>query len=143
MTGVQTCALPICFPVTIPIGFLEKTLQSGFLSKQIRHFDVHEGLSQFLHRSCQIVCEVSLLSLDCLLDEKFVQVEVNLRGVDSVYVRCFLIDIWDQFLEHIHTELVIVFLLCVLHSLINRMDLLSSGFPHFSKAGFVQGSCYE
>ena len=89
----QRFTLQLVFGLEKVICFLEKTLQSGFLSKQIRHFDIHEGLSQFLHRSCRIVCEVSLLSLYCSLDEKFVQVEVNLRDIDSIYVRCFLIDI--------------------------------------------------
>ena len=47
MTGVQTCALPICFPVTILVVFYD---EGGGLSNPWRHYSekVEADLDEFI-----------------------------------------------------------------------------------------------
>ena len=51
MTGVQTCALPICFPVTIRFGLLEQLRKKGvetpliFLTAKAQYNDLRTGMN--------------------------------------------------------------------------------------------------
>ena len=45
MTGVQTCALPICFPVTIP--GVKKVAQKGLKSKFERDLELQNDIEYY------------------------------------------------------------------------------------------------
>ena len=48
MTGVQTCALPICFPVTIGIGGWEINLKTNVLTWTKQVYKIHEVEEDFI-----------------------------------------------------------------------------------------------
>ena len=95
MTGVQTCALPICFPVTI-LGFADNALQLNYCKPSI-----HEGYDLHLTESRHPVIERNLppgepyISNDIALNNSTQQIIIltgpNMSGKSAILRQTALI----------------------------------------------------
>ena len=76
MTGVQTCALPICFPVTIPRLGIDKR------AKKVEFYTVYDEFKEFIAND-----ENKLAWLKCGVKDidTGVSMFAMLRGYDVIY----------------------------------------------------------